>query len=139
MAKVFAFISNNTAQALTSGANVAPGTAQHGFGNVSCGCSCGYTIQVNGNNINLRAPGYYKIDVGATVTDSEAGNVTLTLYQDGNVIAQGSEAIAAASDPANIAFPAGVKVNCNSTLTLVVTTTAGTPTVNGLYITVLKV
>ena len=139
MAKAFAFITNTTAQALTSGANVAPGTAQHGFGNTGCGCSCGgYTIQVSGNNINLRAPGYYEIVVGASVTNSDAGNVTLSLYQDGALVAQGIETIAAASDPANIAFPAGVKVSCTSAMTLVVTTTAGNPTVSGLYITVKK-
>lgn len=139
MSKAFAFISNTTVQNLTSGANVAPGTAQHGFGNTGCGCSCGYTIQVSGNNINLRAPGYYNVNVGAAVTDSAAGNVTLSLYQDGALVAQGIEAIATAANPANIAFPAGVKVNCNSVLTLVVTTTAGNPTVSGLYITVEKV
>ena len=134
MSKAFAFISNTATQTLTSGANVAPGTAQHGFG----GCGCGYTIQVSGNNINLRSSGYYKVDVGAAVTDSAAGNVTLSLYQDGALVAQGIETIATAADPANIAFPAGVKVNCNSTLTLIVTTTAGNPSVSGLYITVEK-
>lgn len=134
MSKALAFITNTTAQALTSGANVAPGTAQHGYG----GCGCGYIIQVSGNNINLRAPGYYEIVVGAAVTDSDAGNVTLSLYQDGVLLAQGIESIAAAADPANIAFPAVAKVNCNSALTLVVTTTAGNPTVSGLYITVKK-
>lgn len=134
MAKAFAFITNTATQTLTSGANVAPGTAQHGFG----GCGCGYTIQVSGNNINLRASGYYDIEIGATVTDSDAGNVTLALYQDGVLIAQGIETIAAANDPANISFPAGVKVNCNSVLTLIVTTTAGNPIVTGLYITVAK-
>lgn len=134
MSKAYAFISNNTAQALTSGANVAPGTAQHGFG----GCGCGYIIQVSGSNINLRAPGYYDVKVGATVTDSAAGNVTLALYQDGVMIAQGSESIAAADDPASIAFPAGVKVSCNSTLTLVVTASAGNPSVNSIFTTVSK-
>lgn len=134
MSKAFAFISNTNTQDLTSGANVAPGNAQHGFG----GCGCGYIIQVSGNNINLRSSGYYNVSVSALVTDSAAGNVTLSLYQDGVLVAQGIESIATASDPANIAFPAGVKVNCNSTLTLVVTTTAGNPSINGLYITVEK-
>ena len=135
MPKAFAFISNNTIQALTSGANVAPGTAQHGFG----GCACGYIIQANGNNINLRAPGYYEIKIGATVTASAAGNVTLALYQDGNLIAQGSTAIAAADDPASISFPAGVKTCCNSALTMVVTSSAGNSSVNNIYTTILKV
>lgn len=134
MAKAFAFIANNTAQTLTSGATVVPGTAQHGFG-----CSgCGYTVQVSGSNINLRSTGYYNVEVGATVTDSAAGNVTLALYQDGNLIAQGSEAIATASDPASISFPAGVKVNCSSVLTLVITASAGNPSVNNIYTTITK-
>lgn len=113
---------------------MAPGTAQHGFG-----CSgCGYTVQVSGSNINLRSTGYYNIEVGATVTDSASGNVTLALYQDGNLIAQGSEAIATASDPASIAFPAGVKVSYSSVLTLIITSSAGNPSVNNIYTTITK-
>lgn len=134
MAKAFAFITNTTTQTLTSGANVTPGTAQHGFG----GCGCGYTIQVSGNNINLRSCGYYQVDVGATVSNSDAGNVTLSLYQDGQQIASGTETIAAANDPASISFPAGVKVNCSSALTLVVSATVGNPIVTNVYTTVEK-
>lgn len=134
MAKAFAFITNTTTQTLTSGANVTPGTAQHGFG----GCGCGYTIQVSGNNINLRNSGYYDVVVGATVSASEAGNVTLALYQDGQQIASGTETIAAANDPASISFPAGVKVNCSSALTLVVSATVGNPIVTNVYTTVEK-
>lgn len=134
MAKAFAFITNTTTQTLTSGANVTPGAAQHGFG----GCGCGYTIQVSGNNINLRSGGYYQVGVGATVSNSDAGNVTLSLYQDGQQIASGTETIAAANDPASISFPAGVKVNCSSALTLVVSATAGNPIVTNVYTTVEK-
>lgn len=134
MAKAYAFIANTTAQTLTGGGAINPGTAQHGFG-----CACGKKIiAVTGNNINLGAGGYYNIVVGATVTNSEAGDVTLSLYQDGNLIASGSEAIAAAADPASISFPAGVLVNCNSTLTLVVTASAGNPTVTNVFTTVQK-
>lgn len=134
MSKAFAFIANNTSQTITGGGAINPGTAQHGFG-----CACGTrAIQVNGNNINISCGGYYDIVVGATVSDSEAGNVTLSLYQDGNLIAQGSEAIAAADDPASISFPAGIKVNCTSTLTLVATASAGNPIVTNVYTTILK-
>lgn len=136
MAKAFAFITNTTAQTLISGATVNPGTAQHGFG--SCGCNCGYIIRVNNTGINLQAPGYYKINVSAAASDTAAANVTLSLYQDGQLVAQGIETVDATDDPSNIAFPAGVKVNCASTLTLVVTATAGSPIINGLYITVEK-
>ena len=135
MAKAFAFIANNTAQTITGGGVVNPGTAVHGFG---CTC-CGRTIQLSGTNINLRETGYYSVDVGATVSASDAGNVTLSLYQDGALVAQGSETISAANDPASVSFPAGVKVNCNSVLTLVVTSTAGDPIVTNIYTTVEKV
>lgn len=135
MSKAFAFISNNTSQTITGGGVVNPGTAQHGFG-----CSgCGYTIQLNGTNINLRESGYYKVNVGATVSASATGNVTLSLYQDGALVAQGSETIDAANDPASISFPAGVKVNCSSVLTLVATATASDPIVTNVYTTILKV
>lgn len=135
MSKAFAFIANNTSQTITGGGVVNPGTAVHGFG---CSC-CNHTIQLNGTNINLRESGYYKVSVGATVSASAAGNVTLSLYQDGALVAQGSETIAAADDPASIAFPAGVKVNCSSAITLVVEATAGNPIVTNVYTTVLKV
>lgn len=134
MSKAFAFIANNTSQTITGGGIINPGTAVHGFG---C-ANCGRTIQLNGTNINLRETGYYSIDVGATVSNDAVGNVTLSLYQDGALVAQGTETIAAANDPANISFPAGVKVNCSSVLTLVVTATAGNPIVTNIYTTIEK-
>lgn len=134
MSKAFAFISNNVSQTITGGGVVNPGAVQEGFG-----CNhCGRIIQLNGNNISLRECGYYKINVGATVSSTAAGNVTLSLYQDGALVAQGSETIAVADDPASISFPAGVKVNCGSVLTLVVTATAGDPIVANIYTTVDK-
>lgn len=139
MSKAYAFVANNTSQTITGGGVVNPGIAQHGFGKTGCGCNCGYTIQVNGNSINLREGGYYDVEIGATVSDTAAGNVTLSLYQDGALLAQGSETIAAANDPASISFPAGAKVNCNSVLTLVVTASAGDPIVTNIYTTVTKV
>lgn len=135
MAKAFAFIANNTSQTITGGGVVNPGIAVHGFG---CTC-CGRTIQLSGTNINLRETGYYSVDVGATVSASAAGNVTLSMYQDGELVAQGSETIAAENDLASISFPAGVKVNCSSVLTLVATSTAGDPIVTNVYTTVEKV
>lgn len=133
MSKALAFISNNTSQTITGGGVINPGTAQHGFG---CTC-CGRTIQLSGTNINLRESGYYQVDVGATVSATAAGNVTLSLYQDGALVAQGSETIAV-SDSASISFPASVKVNCSSVLTLVVTATAGDPIVSNIYTTIEK-
>lgn len=135
MSKAFAFIANNTSQTITGGGVVNPGTAAHGFG---CVC-CGRTIQLSGTNINLRDGGYYQVDIGATVSASATGSVTLSLYQDGALVAEGSETIAAANDPASISFPAGVKVNNNSVLTIVATATASDPIVTNIYTTVEKV
>lgn len=134
MSKAYTFVANNVSQTIVGGGPIAPGTAQHGFG-----CVCGNrAINVNGNSINIQGTGYYDIMVGATVSASAAGNVTLSLYQDGALVVQGSETIAAANDPASIAFPAGVKVNCSSAITLVVDATAGNPIVTNVYTTVLK-
>lgn len=134
MSCALAYIANTTSQTITGGGVVNPGTAIHGFGRTCCT----RTIQLNGTNINLRESGYYKVNVGATVSDDAAGNVTLALYQDGALVAQGTEAISTANNPANIAFPAVVKVNCNSVLTLVVTATAGNPIVTNIYTVVDK-
>ena len=139
MAKAFAFIANTATQNLTSGAQVNPGTAVHGFGKY-----CGqYIVAVSGNSITLRQcpnqNGYYAVEVGATVSASEAANVTLALYQDGALVSQGSETIAAANDPASIAFPAGVLVTSGgSVLTLVVTASTGTPIVTNIESTITK-
>lgn len=138
MSKAFAFIANNTSQTITGGGVVNPGAVQEGFGRYGCGCNCVRIIQLSGTNINLRESGYYMVGVGATVSATAAGNVTLALYQDGALVAQGSETISVANDPASISFPAGVKVNCNSVLTLVATATAGDPIVTNVYTTVDK-
>lgn len=134
MSKAYSFVANNATQTITGAGTIAPGTARHGFG-----CVCGNrAITVSGNAINIQGSGYYDVMVGATVSASAAGNVTLSLYQDGVIVAQGTETIAVANDPESIAFPAGVKVNCSSALTLVVDATAGNPIVTNVYTTVLK-
>lgn len=135
LAKAFAFIANTNAQTFTTSGTISPGNAVHGFGSV---CGCRRTIGVENQAIDLRACGYYSVNVSAEVTASDAGNVTLSLYQDGNLVASESTTIAAAADPGVIAFPAGIKVSCTSSLTLVVSASAGNPTVNDLYITAVK-
>ena len=135
MAKAFAFIQNTNSQTITGGGVANPGTAQHGFGCYN-GCK---TIRVSGNNINLRECGYYEVVIGATVSATTAGSVTMALYQDGALLAQSSGTIAAANNPANISFPAGVKVGCSSSsLTVVMSATAGDPILVNSQITVDK-
>lgn len=139
MAKAYAFISNTAPQVFTvSPSSVNFGNAIHGFGGSGCGSCCKRTIEVNGTSILLNASGYYDVELGATLTNSAAGNVTLSLYQDGTLLASASENVAAAGNLVNISFPAGVKVNSNSRLTLIVTSSAETPTVSSIYTTVEK-
>lgn len=132
MSKAFLFGSNNATQALASGANVNLGTPVHGFGK-KC---CERIIALNNGAITLNEDGYYSFILGFTVTNSEAGNVTLTAYQDGNTvpITAQSEAIAAVNDPANITLAFGVVVpKCaSSTITVVATSSAGTPTITNV-------
>lgn len=138
MAKAFMYAANTTQQTLTGGGSVDIGSAIHGFG-----CSgCKKTIDVNGNNIILSEGGYYEFVIGATVTDSAAGTVTLQAYQDGTPItgAITSANVAAANEAASVSLPFGVKVNpCSSSIiTVVATTTAGNVIIGNISATVLK-
>lgn len=143
MSCAYLFAANPSAQALTSGAQVNFGSAAHGFDPRGWNPCPSHLIALNGTTINLNQCGYYDVEISGVVTDSEAGDVTITLYQDGQPVsgATSSEAIAAAADPASVAISAGIVVpHCSkSALTLVVTTTAGTPTVNNIAVTVTKV
>lgn len=132
MSKFLAFVSNNVPQNLTSGSNVAPGTAIHGYG----GNCCTRAVQINGNNIAIKAKGYASIILSATVSNSATGNVTISLYQDGTLLAAASTAIATADTPAVIAFPAAAIINCNSTFTITVTASTGDPIVNSVNMTI---
>lgn len=138
MSKAFMYAANTTQQTLTGGGSVDIGNAVHGFG-----CTgCKRTIDVNGNNIVLNEGGYYDIVIGATVTDSAAGTVTLQAYQDGSPIAGAitDVNIAEANEAASVSIPFGVKVaNCASSIvTVVATTTAGNVIISNVAATVLK-
>lgn len=137
MAKAFMYATNTTQQTLTGGGSVDLGNAIHGFG-----CTgCKKTIDVNGNNIVLNDNGYYDITIGATVTDSAAGTITLQVYQDGTPYPGAIRAvdIAAANDAAPVSITFGVKVsNCSSIITLVATTTAGNVIISNVATTALK-
>lgn len=60
-----------------------------------------------------RAAGYYTVHVNATVTASAAGQVTVSLYQDGNLVPGAVQtSSAAANDIVNFGFTAPVRVYC---------------------------
>lgn len=139
MSKALMFAGNSTAQTITGGGAVNLGSPIHGFG---CTC-CQKTIDLTSSSVLLRSGGYYTVIVSAVVSNSEAGNITLTLYQDGvaSTIITGSENIAAAGNPVSITISGAVLVpKCGtSALTIVATSSVGNPTINSISTTVTKV
>lgn len=90
------------------------------------GCGVSY----NGNAISLNERGYYDIDVGVTFTAAEAGNVTITVYQDGVAVPGATATITTATTQfESVTIPAIVRVlnSCaSSQITVVVSGTAAT-------------
>ena len=77
-----------------------------------------------GLSVADRAAGYYTVSVNATLTASAVGPVTVSLYQDGNLVPGAVQTSSAAADGiVNFGFTAPVRVFCNqseSTLTVYV-------------------
>lgn len=137
MAKALMIANNPAVQTLASGSAVNLGTALHGFGN----CNCQKIISISNGGVALGEGGYYTFMISANVSNSDAGNVTLTVFQDGAATPfVMSETIAAANDPASITLTGAVVVSrCSSSvLTVVATTTAGDAIVNNIAATVTK-
>lgn len=83
----------------------------------------GKCIRLNNNTIALRtacgcngmesASGYYTVSVNATLTASAEGQVTVSLYQDGNLVPGAVQTSSAAADGiVNFGFTAPVRVFC---------------------------
>lgn len=68
-------------------------------------CSC--------NGTSERAAGYYTVSVNATLTASAEGAVTVSLYQDGQLVPGAVQTTTAAADGVvNFGFTAPVRVYC---------------------------
>lgn len=81
----------------------------------------GRCIRLNNNAIALRsacgcmdnASGYYSVSVNATLTASAEGQVTVSLYQDGNLVPGAVQTTSAAENGiVNFGFTAPVRVFC---------------------------
>ena len=100
-------------------------------------------LSANGSVINIREPGYYDVDISATFTAAAAGDVTLTLLQDG-VPVPGATATStittATTQVENSAIMATVRVMCcgNSNLSVLVGGTAA-PTISNMAVQVTKI
>lgn len=92
----------------------------------------GCDINLLGNAVTLNTPGYYLVNVTATFTAPVAGNVAVTLQNDGVVVPGATAAstiTTATTQSSEISINAIVRVFCGSTpdaLTLVNTGVAAT-------------
>jgi len=114
------YVVNTNDNAVSVGSNIPLGSAVHGFG-----CA----IKLSNNSINLDS-GYYSVASAFELTVATAGDVTISLVQDGTVIT--SATVQATADvPTAISLPTAlirVKKCCGSTLTWTLSTTASTIT-----------
>lgn len=108
-------------QTVTSGSTLPLTTTVRQYGN---------NIRLSNNSViiqstcNSPCTGYYNVYVNATLTASAAGTITVSLYQDGQLVqgAMQSQTVANA-DITNFSFTAPIRVFCgqsNSTLVLYV-------------------
>lgn len=103
----------------------------------------GECVDATGSAINLLQPGYYEVSVSATFTAATAGDVRLTLLQDGVAVpgATAAETITTATTQiSNVGIVAVVRVCkcCTSNLSVVVGGTAA-PTISNMAIRAVKV
>ena len=103
----------------------------------------GRCIDATGSAVNLTEPGYYDVDISATVTAATAGDVILALTQNG-VPVSGATAAATITtvntQTENLSITAMVRVMCCdvANLSVLVDGTAA-PTVQNMALRVVKV
>lgn len=121
----------STPESVLAGGAVPLGSAVRKYG-------CG--IDLDGNALQLTAPGYYDVDVNLTVQPVAAGAITATVYVDGvaypGAVATGTAA--AAGDDVQLVIPTLVRVNCNVQRTVMVVLSAAA-TVTNAAVTAVKV
>ena len=121
----------NTPVSVLAGGSVPLGAAVRKYG-------CG--IEVNGNAIQLMAPGYYDVDVNLTLQPVAVGSITATVYVDGVAYpgAVGTTTATAAADDVQIVIPTLIRVACNTMRTITVVLSAAA-TVTNAAVTAVKV
>lgn len=134
MSRELIYTANTAGAAVPIGNTVPLGSIIRRYGNC---------ISANGAVINIRERGYYDVDISATFTAAAAGNVTLTLLQDG-VPVPGATATStidtATTQVENIAIAATVRVMCcgNSNISVIVGGTTA-PTISNMAVQVTKI
>lgn len=107
---------NTSTVTIPEGGNYQPNTIIRRFG------QC---CQMANNAMELNGQGYYDVAVTATVIGTVAGNVTMTVYQDGAAVPgmNATQTIKAVGDTVTLGTSGIVRVYCgknSSTLTIVI-------------------
>ena len=103
----------------------------------------GRCIDATGSAVNLTEPGYYDVDISATVTAATAGDVILALTQNGVPVSGATAAVTITTvntQTETMSITAMVRVMCCDTanLSVLVDGTAA-PTVQNMALRVVKV
>lgn len=92
------------------------------------GCNC----KLSGNGIEVNGAGYYTVDASVSVAPTEAGNVTVGLYNNGVQVpgAIAYDSVSTATNPTNLSINTTIRLGCNcdsaDNLTLVLLAGPGT-------------
>lgn len=102
----------------------------------------GRCIDATGSAVNLTEPGYYDVDISATVTAATAGDVILALTQNGVPVSGATAAVTITTvntQTENLGITAMVRVMCCDTANLSVLVDGTAPTVQNMALRVVKV
>lgn len=128
--KAMLLTANNNSNTIVAGGYVPLGSAVHGIGTA---------VRLNGNTISLLAPGYYYIDVSATISAAAAAEISIQLTSNGVPIPDAVGSMLHAADAeANVAFPWVIRKGCcgDATQLGIILTEAGT--VENIVVRVIK-
>lgn len=133
MSKSLIFTSNTSSQSVNAGSAVVLGSVVH-----RNGCNC-YLLN---NSIQCKGQGIYSVKSSITLSPTATGNVSVSIYKDGNALAgaTATETIATAGDTITL-NPFGLfKIVCpcqnTSSITLVV---SGASSVSNVVVEVEKI
>ena len=126
MSKSLIQLANTSTQAIEENGIISLGNIIRRYG-----CDC----QLVGNTVSLNSEGYYEVDAAVTVVPTEAGVVTVTLYEDGVAVpgAVSSMYATTAAQPVTIPIVTTIRRFCNccsgpANLSLVLESGAGNVT-----------
>lgn len=104
MSKSLIQVANQSSQAIADNSIISLGSTQRRFG-----CNC----RLSGNGIEISGQGYYTIDADVSIVPTEAGAVTVALYNDGIQI-PGAIAFdtGTAGDPISLSINTTIRQGC---------------------------